>query len=78
MTEKEAVNSGFSLGVVKWFDVDKGYGFIVDDTGPPDIFCHATVFSKAAIVPVDGMRIAFKSRQGPKGLAAIELAVVGR
>ena len=29
-------------GVIKWFDVSKGYGFIVPDNGLPDILLHVT------------------------------------
>src|SRR5713226_3030743 len=37
------ITSGIELtGVIKWFDVSKGYGFIVPDNGTSDIFLHGT------------------------------------
>jgi CspA family cold shock protein len=76
ISELEAVRQGYRMGAIKWFDDVKGYGFIVDDEGGPDIFCHATMMQKAEIKPTDGMRIAFKARQGPKGLAVEAVAAV--
>ncbi len=38
----EAVSVIELTGVIKWFDVSKGYGFIVPDNGMPDILLHVT------------------------------------
>ena len=53
-------------GTVKWFNADKGFGFITPDDGGPDVFVH---FSE--LVDTDslkeGQRIKFDVNQGPKG-----------
>lgn len=77
LTEKEAIERGFHIGSIKWFDEVKGYGFIIDDEpGRPDVFCHASVFDKHGIKASELQRIGFKPRQGPKGMAAHELVDV--
>lgn len=73
MTRTEATSSGYETGQVKWYNGDKGFGFIVPDQGGPDVFIHATVAQRANLKPVEGMNLAFKSRRGPKGLVADEI-----
>src|SRR5262249_54310560 len=41
-------------GVIKWFDVSKGYGFIVPDNGLPDILLHVTCLRR------DGYQVAYE------------------
>ena len=41
-------------GVIKWFDVSKGYGFIVPDNGLPDILLHVTCLRR------DGFQTAYE------------------
>lgn len=76
MTELEAVQQGFKIGTIKWFDEVRGYGFIIDDETRRDVFCHKSAFTKAGIEPKDNARIAFRSAEGPKGIAANELTYV--
>ena len=40
-------------GTVKWFNADKGYGFIQPDTGGSDVFVHITAVQKAGLVGLD-------------------------
>ena len=63
------------LGTVKWFNVDKGFGFIVPDTGGPDVFMHITAVQEALMVTSnDGQRLSYDTQQSRQGkLAAISL-----
>ena len=65
-------------GTVKFFNADKGYGFIKPDDGGPDIFVHITAVERANLTSLnEGQRISFdvepdKKGKGPK---AVELKV---
>jgi CspA family cold shock protein len=59
------------IGVVKWFNNDKGYGFIKRDTGD-DVFVHHTAIVNQSGYRTlnEGERVEFDVKQGPKGLQA--------
>ena len=42
LVDETAANLIELTGVIKWFDVSKGFGFIVPDNGMPDILLHVT------------------------------------
>jgi CspA family cold shock protein len=59
------------VGIVKWFNIKKGFGFIVDETTKKDVFVHFTV------IEGDGYRrlwqdekVEYEMTSGPKGLLA--------
>jgi CspA family cold shock protein len=58
-------------GVVKWFNNDKGYGFIKRDSGE-DVFVHHTAIVNQSGYRTlnEGERVEFDVKQGPKGLQA--------
>lgn len=57
-------------GVVKWFNNDKGYGFIKRNTGE-DVFCHHSAIQAQGYRTLnEGERVEFDVKQGPKGLQA--------
>ena len=61
-------------GVIKWFDVSKGYGFIVPDNGMPDILLHATCLRRDGHqVAYEGARIVCEVLQRPKGYQAFRI-----
>lgn len=79
MTRSEAQAGGYKTGIVKWFNGDKGYGFIVPDVAigrNPDVFIHATIAHRHGIKPVEGMKLAFKAHEGPKGWVADEIEIL--
>jgi cold shock protein len=48
-------------GTVKWFDAQKGYGFIAPDTGGPDVFVHISALERAGIRDLqEGQKIGFE------------------
>jgi len=61
-------------GVVKWFNSQKGYGFITQDDGQ-DVFVHYTAIGGDGFKTLDqGQRVTFDVIQGPKGLQASNVA----
>ena len=61
-------------GVIKWFDVAKGYGFIVPDNGLPDILLHVTCLRRDGFqTAYEGARVVCEVLQRPKGLQAFRI-----
>jgi CspA family cold shock protein len=61
-------------GVIKWFDVAKGYGFIVPDNGMADVLLHVTCLRRDGFqTAYEGSRVACEVVPGPKGLQAFRV-----
>src|SRR5258707_12483540 len=61
-------------GVIKWFDVSKGYGFIVPDNGMADVLLHVTCLRRDGFQTAsEGPRVLCEARPRPKGLQAFRL-----
>jgi CspA family cold shock protein len=61
-------------GVIKWFDVSKGYGFIVPDNGLPDILLHVTCLRRDGFqVAYEGARVVVEVLQRARGLQAFRI-----
>lgn len=62
-------------GAIKWFDVSKGYGFIVpDQSGFPDILIHVTILRRDGHqTALEGARIVCAVRKGDRGLQCIRV-----
>jgi cold shock protein len=55
-------------GVVKWFNAEKGFGFISVDGGGPDVFVHFSAIQGDGYRSLDeNQRVEFESSKGPKG-----------
>lgn len=58
-------------GVIKWFDISKGYGFIIPDNGQPDILLHVTCLRRDGFdMAYEGARVVVEAVQRPRGLQA--------
>ena len=54
-------------GTVKFFNQDKGFGFIVVDGGGPDVFVHITAVESSGLSGLnDGQKVSFESKMDPK------------
>ncbi|ASU84159.1 cold-shock protein [Nocardiopsis gilva YIM 90087] len=57
-----------SQGTVKWFNGEKGYGFIQQDAGGPDVFVHySNILGNGFRNLEENQRVEFDITQGPKG-----------
>ncbi|PID98215.1 MAG: cold-shock protein [Actinobacteria bacterium] len=60
-----------TTGTVKWFNADKGFGFLSPDDGSDDVFAHfSNIESKGFRTLEEGEKVEFEVTQGPKGLQA--------
>ena len=56
-------------GTVKWYNPEKGFGFIAPDNGENDVFVHATALTRSGLsVLEDGQKVVFQSAPGKKGM----------
>lgn len=65
-------------GIVKWFNDDKGFGFIAPDDGSKDLFAHFSEIQGAAGFKslTENQRVQFEVKQGQKGLQAANIRAV--
>ena len=64
-------------GTVKWFNDAKGFGFIVQDNGGPDVFCHHTAIQSDGFRSLaEGQKVEFEVQKGPKGLQAANVRAI--
>ncbi|MET9616157.1 cold-shock protein [Kitasatospora indigofera] len=64
-------------GTVKWFNDEKGYGFITPESGP-DLFVHFRAIEGNGFKSLaEGQQVTFEAVQGPKGLQADKVQVAG-
>ena len=58
-------------GTVKWFNAQKGYGFIQPDDGSQDVFVHITAVERAGLGGLnEGQKVSFDLEQGQRGRTA--------
>ncbi len=64
-------------GTVKWFNPDKGFGFI-QAAGGQDVFVHhSAIQSEGYRTLQEGTEVEFEVEQGPKGLRAVNVTATG-
>ena len=64
-----------ATGMVKWFNADKGYGFIAPDTGGSDVFVHISAVQRAGLQSLsDGQKVSYEVETGRNGkTSAVDL-----
>ena len=66
-----------STGTVKWFNGEKGYGFITQDGGGPDVFVHFSSIAGEGHRNLDeNQKVEFEVTQGQKGAQASNVRVI--
>ena len=56
-----------ATGTVKWFNAQKGYGFITPDNGGADVFVHISAVERAGISALrDGQKVSYEEQRDPK------------
>lgn len=65
-------------GTVKWFNAEKGYGFIEPDTGEGDVFVHFSAINSDGFRTLEeGQRVTFEVVEGQKGPQAGNVTLIG-
>ena len=63
--------SNTNTGTVKWFNEEKGFGFISQDNGGADVFVHfRAIVSEGFKTLKEGQKVSFEVENGQKGLQA--------
>lgn len=67
-----------AAGTVKWFNAEKGYGFITPDDGGRDLFVHYTGIEGTGYRTLnEGQKVEYEATQGQKGPQATNVRVLG-
>ena len=57
-----------ATGTVKWFNANKGFGFIAPDEGDKDVFLHVSAVESAGLQsPADGQKVEYELESGRDG-----------
>lgn len=65
-----------ATGTVKWYNSQKGYGFIAPDDGGKDVFVHATALEAAGVRSLnDGQAVTFETKEERGKVAATNLRI---
>jgi CspA family cold shock protein len=66
-----------TTGTVKWFNADKGFGFITPEDGSQDVFAHFSAINSGGYRSLEeNQRVEFEIQDGPKGPQAANITVL--
>ncbi len=66
-----------ATGTVKWFNADKGFGFIAPDDGSEDVFAHFSAIQSNGFRSLDeNQKVEYDVEQGQKGLQAANIRAI--
>jgi CspA family cold shock protein len=66
-----------ATGIVKWFNSDKGFGFIAPDDGSADLFAHFSAINSSGFRSLEeNQKVSFDAERGPKGKQAANIQVL--
>ncbi|GGC04627.1 transcription antiterminator/RNA stability regulator CspE [Cellulomonas carbonis] len=66
-----------ATGTVKWFNAEKGFGFIAPDDGSADVFAHYSAINSSGYRSLEeNQRVEFEVNQGPKGPQAANVTPI--
>ena len=64
-------------GTVKWFNAEKGYGFIAPDDGSADLFAHYSAITGNGFKDLqEAQKVEFDAERGPKGMQAANIRLI--
>ncbi len=67
----------FSTGKVKWFNADKGFGFITDDATKNDVFTHYSAINNGGFKTLEeGQKVTFEVVESDRGPQAANVTVI--
>jgi len=70
-------NDVMATGTVKWFNADKGFGFIAPDDGTADLFAHFSAINSGGYRSLEeNQKVSFDAERGPKGMQAANIQVL--
>jgi CspA family cold shock protein len=62
-----------AVGTVKWFNVQKGYGFIQPDDGSKDVFVHVSAVERSGMGNLsDGQKVSYEATRDQRGRLSAE------
>ncbi len=65
-----------NMGTVKWFNAQKGFGFITNDNGGEDVFVHFSgIASNGFKTLEEGQKVTFDLEKGQRGMQAVNVTV---
>ena len=74
---KKGKAARMAIGIVKWFNDAKGFGFIAPEGGGKDVFCHHTAIQVQGFRTLaEGQKVEFDVEQGAKGPQAANVRLV--